>query len=423
MQTLCLNCTHFFDADKPVKVCSNCYSRSLISHNELSILSIIHMDCDSFFASVEKRDNPELLNKPLIIGGDSGRSVVSTACYIARTFGVKSAMPMYKAKKLCPQAVILRGSMKKYAKVSRQIVEKMSKLTPMVEQVSVDEAFLDLSGTEKLHKKHPCQMVAQLAKDIESDIGITISIGLSYNKFLAKMASDLEKPKGFSVLGQQNIKQTLAPFPITKIWGVGKVFAKKLQQNGIETFADLQQISEQDLLRTYGKMGTRLKYFAVGEDNRNVKPQARESGRKSIGRETTFARDIFDIKILKAKIWDLCEQVHQDAKRLKKSGYTITLKLKTNDFQTLTRSHTLTSPTLLANIMFDVACTSLDKMNENLSYRLLGISLSNLADAQNADPLDFLEPKKITNQKIENAMDTIRDKFGIKSVYKGRSVQ
>ncbi|MGL1920068.1 MAG: DNA polymerase IV [Hyphomicrobiales bacterium] len=423
MQTLCRNCTEIFNVDKPLKICPNCRSRSLKTHDEFQTLNIVHMDCDSFYASVEKRDNPELRNKPLIIGGDSSRSVVSTACYIARTFGVKSAMPMYKAKKLCPNAVILSGNMSKYSAVSREIVKKMNDLTPMVEQVSVDEAFLDLSGTQKLHKKLPCQLVAKLAKDIETDIGITISIGLSFNKFLAKIASDLEKPKGLSILGQNNIKQTLAPFPVTKIWGVGKVFASKLHLNGIETFADLQKLDEETLLRTYGKMGSRLKYFAIGEDSRTVKAAARESGRKSIGRETTFFKDISDFEVLKPKIWDICEQVHQDALHHNKAGYTVTLKLKTNDFQTITRSQTLASPTLLANVMFDIACQSLTKLPANVAYRLVGVSLSNLADPQKADPLNFLEPDKINSQKIENAMDEIREKFGRKAVIKGRSVK
>ncbi|MBL1241042.1 MAG: DNA polymerase IV [OCS116 cluster bacterium] len=423
MQTLCLSCIEIFEVEKPLNICPKCRSRLLKSHDEFKTLSIVHMDCDSFYASVEKRDNPALRNKPVIIGGDSNRAVVSTACYIARTFGVKSAMPMFKAKKLCPHAIILRGNMQKYTEVSREIVKKMNNLTPMVEQVSVDEAFLDLSGTEKLHKKLPCQLVAQLSKDIERDIGITISIGLSYNKFLAKVASDLEKPKGFSILGQNNIKQTLAPFPVTKIWGVGKVLAAKLHQNGIETFADLQKLSEVDLMRTYGKMGSRLRYFAVGDDLRAVKPAARESGRKSIGRETTFFNDISDHEVLKIKIWDICEQVHQDALRLQKSGYTITLKLKTNSFQTITRSQTLNSPTLLANVMFDIVGQALAKLNPNTAYRLVGVSLSNLSDVEKADPLDFLEPKKMTRQKVENAMDEIRQKFGIKAVIKGRSVK
>ncbi len=423
MLTLCLNCIQIFDGGLQLTICPNCRSRSLKHHAEFDSLNIIHMDCDSFYASVEKRDAPELQNKPVIIGGDSNRSVVSTACYIARTYGVKSAMPMFKAKKLCPHAVILRGNMKKYSQVSKQIVKKMNDLTPMVEQISVDEAFLDLSGTYKLHKQLPCQLVADLAKKIETEIGITISIGLSYNKFLAKVASDLEKPKGFSILGKQNIKQVLAPFPVTKIWGVGKVFAKKLHNDGIETFADLQKIDEQELLKVYGKMGSRLKYFAVGEDRREVKAAARKTGRKSIGRETTFFDDIYDHDILKQKMWDICEQVHQDAKRLQKSGFTVTLKLKTNDFQTLTRSLTLHSSTLSANIMYDIACQHLDKMNKNLSYRLIGISLSNLAHAENADPFDFLEPKRIKNQKVENAMDEIRDRFGSSSVFKGRSAK
>ncbi|MCJ8322273.1 MAG: DNA polymerase IV [Rhizobiales bacterium] len=410
-------------APSPLDICRHCKSRLLKNHDELKSLSIVHMDCDSFYASVEKRDNPDLRNKPLIIGGDSNRSVVSTACYIARTYGVKSAMPMFKAKKLCPHAVILRGNMQKYTEVSREIVKKMNNLTPMVEQVSVDEAFLDLSGTQKLHKQYPSQLVARLAKEIESEVGITISIGLSYNKFLAKMASDLEKPKGFSVLGQNNIEKVLAPFSVSKIWGVGKVLGKKLNANGIETFADLQKLDQETLLKTYGKMGSRLKYFSVGKDNRQVKPAAREGGRKSIGRETTFFKDIHEHSILKNKLWDVCEQVHQDAKHHNKAGYTVTLKLKTNDFQTLTRSHTLPSPTMLANIMFDIVCQSLAKMRPTLSYRLVGVSLSNLTDPQKADPLDFLEPKNITNQKIENAMDEIREKFGRKAVIKGRSVK
>ena len=248
MQTICRDC---LTKIIPISLrCVNCASPRIISHPELFSLNTAHMDCDAFYASVEKRDNPSLRDKPVIIGGGR-RGVVSTACYIARIKGVRSAMPMFKALKLCPEAVVVAPRMEIYVNVSKEIQQMMSELSPRIEPLSLDEAFIDLNGTEKLHGEPPALSMARLVKRIENELHISGSIGLSYNKFLAKLASDLEKPRGFSVIGQQGIKEFLAPKNINLIWGVGKVTQETLERDGIRTFADLQHRELKYLMDKY----------------------------------------------------------------------------------------------------------------------------------------------------------------------------
>lgn len=228
--------------------CEACGSPRLTRHAELYALSLAHIDCDAFYAAIEKRDRPELRDRPVIVGGGK-RGVVSTACYIARIRGVRSAMPMFKALEACPDAVVIKPAMEKYVAVGRQVRAMMQALTPLVEPISIDEAFLDLSGTQRLHGRPPALVLADFARQVEREIGITVSVGLSYCKFLAKVASDLAKPRGFSVIGEDEALSFLAPRPITTIWGVGKAFAAALERDGLRTIGQLQTMERGELMR------------------------------------------------------------------------------------------------------------------------------------------------------------------------------
>ena len=287
-----------------VQRCPSCHSPRLARHAELERLSIAHIDCDAFYAAVEKRDDSSIRDRPVIIGGGR-RGVVSTACYVARIRGVKSAMPMFKALKACPEAVVIRPDMEKYSKVGREVREMMRALTPLVEPLSIDEAFLDLTGTRRLHQRSPARTLADFARRVEREIGITVSIGLSYNKFLAKVASDLDKPRGLSVIGRSEAPEFLRQQPAELIWGVGRAFRRKLSRDGISTIGDLQVMERNVLLARYGTMGSRLYHLARGEDDRGVNPHGEA---KSISAETTFSTDIVDQGELETILWKLCEQ-------------------------------------------------------------------------------------------------------------------
>ncbi|HEY6334510.1 MAG TPA: DNA polymerase IV [Alphaproteobacteria bacterium] len=396
--------------------CPSCGSPRVISHPELDELWIAHMDCDAFYASVEKRDEPSLRDKPVIVGGGA-RGVVSAACYVARIDGVRSAMPMFKALKLCPKAVVIRPNMRKYQTVGREVRRLMLETTPLVEPLSIDEAFLDLSGTEKLHHGSPARTLARLARRIEDEIGITVSIGLSYNKFLAKIASDIDKPRGFSAIGRAEAVAFLAPKPVSLIWGVGKALQQRLHDDGIYTIGQLTQIEENDLIARYGVIGRRLARFARGEDGRTVDPRLPA---KSVSAETTFDADLKSADALKAELWPLCETV---AGRLKKSalaGRTITLKLKTADFHLLTRSRTLDAPTQLAEVLFRAALPLLEAEATGRAYRLIGIGAAVFAPATEADPPDLLDPEAEKRAQVERAMDAVRAKLGGGAIVKGR---
>ncbi len=385
----------------------------MVRHMELHSLSVAHIDCDAFYASVEKRDNPELADKPVIIGGGN-RGVVSTACYIARVRGARSAMPMFKALQLVPDAVVIRPNMTKYAEVGRQVRELMLEVTPAVEPLSIDEAFLDLTGTAKLHGQSPAITLAKLIRRLETEIGISASVGLAPNKFLAKVASDLEKPRGFSVIGRAEAKAFLADKPVSLIWGVGPAMREKLQADGIQTIGQLQAMARNDLLR-YGSMGNRLYYLSRGEDLRHV---SADEESKSIGAETTFFTDIGDREELEAILWPLCEKVARRAKRQQVQGKTITLKLKTASFKTRTRSVTLDDATQLAHRMFDAIRPLLQREATGVKFRLIGVSLSNIA-AETHSELETLDMREAASTKAELAMDKIREKFGLDAVERG----
>ena len=396
--------------------CPQCAGPRLVRHPELFGLSIGHVDCDAFYAAVEKRDNPELRDKPLIIGGGR-RGVVSTACYIARINGVRSAMPMFKALKACPDAVVMRPDMEKYVKVGREVRQMMLDLTPLVEPLSIDEAFVDLSGTEKLHGRPPAASLAGFARRVEDEIGITVSIGLSYNKFLAKVGSDQDKPRGFFVIGKAEALGFLRRQSIGLIWGVGKSLQAKLRKDGIATIGDLQKASREKLNARYGSIGDRLFYLSRGEDERTVKPD-REA--KSVSSETTFSGDIADFDALNAILWTLSEKVSARLKTQGITGRTVTMKLKDQAFRTKTRSHTLPAPTQMARAIHDAGRALLQPEADGTRYRLIGIGVSGLESDADHDPArDLFGEGESAEDAAERAVDAVRRKFGRNVIGRG----
>lgn len=414
--SICRECLSTFDSK--VLYCANCESLNLISHKEIEKLDIAHVDCDAFYASIEKRDNPKLKNSAVIIGGGK-RGVVATACYLARIKGVRSAMPMHKALKLCPSAIIIKPNMSKYRDASRKIQNLMNQLTPLTEPISLDEAFLDLSGTKKLHKKIPAVLLAELSKKINQEVGISVSIGLSYNKFLAKICSDLDKPKGFSLLGRGDSKKFLSSQPVEILWGVGKILKRKLNDDGIKTISQIEELGIKEVINRYGSIGSHIYSLSQGKDLRRVVPQRQI---KSISHETTFENDISDKEVLEKKLWSLCEKVSKRSKEKGLGGQTITLKLKTKEFKLISRSCTIDEPTQIGELIFQNSKTLLDREDDKIKYRLIGVGISNLKDSELCDLYDLINISKTKNAKIEYAIDDIRNKFGKDLIKKGRSI-
>lgn len=395
--------------------CRNCGSPRLLGHPELHRLTLAHIDCDAFYAAIEKRDNPDLRDKPVIVGGGK-RGVVSTCCYIARIHGVRSAMPMFKALEACPQAVVIRPDMDKYARVGREVRAMMQELTPLVQPLSIDEAFLDLKGTERLHHDSAARVLARFAQRVEREIGITVSVGLSYCKFLAKVASELQKPRGFSVIGKAEAVPFLAPRPVTIIWGVGKAFAETLARDGIATIGQLQAMEETELMRRYGSMGQRLSRLSRGLDDRRVDPT---EDMKSVSAETTFFEDSWREEDLVPVLRRLSEKVSGRMKKYGVSGHTVVLKLKSADFKIRTRNRRLENPTQLADRIFRTGLSLLERELDGTRFRLVGIGVSDLKDADLADPPDLVDPAAGRRAAAEKAMDAIREKFGRSTVETG----
>ena len=417
MPALCRDCLTRFSGGSR---CPACRSPRLVSHPELEALSIAHMDCDAFYASVEKRDNPALRDQPVIVGGGT-RGVVSTCCYIARISGVRSAMPMFQALKLCPQAVVVKPRMSVYVEVSRQIRAVMERLTPAIEPLSLDEAFLDLTGTERLHGAPAAVLLAGLVKQMEDDLGITGSIGLSHNKFLAKIASDIDKPRGFSVIGRGDTADFLRQKPVRIIWGVGEAGQTALAAAGIRTIADLLRWDRRDLQARFGSMGDRLYHLARGEDTRRVN---RDERMKSISAETTFDDDTADPDVLDGHLWRLAERVSDRAKAKDLAGRTVTLKLKQADFQILTRRHSLQDPTQTADRLYREARALFDAGHTPGPFRLIGVGLSDLTPDGDADRMsDLLDPQAASRRAAERATDAIRARFGKNAIIKGRALR
>jgi DNA polymerase-4 len=408
--TFCRDC--LTDCADNAARCPVCGSPRLARHSELDRLAIAHVDCDAFYATIEKRDDPSLLDKPVIVGGGK-RGVVAAACYVARTFGIRSAMPMFEALRRCPHAVVVKPNISKYSKVGRDVRRAMLALTPLLEPLSIDEAFLDLTGTERLHGMSAAKVLARFAAQVERDLGVTVSIGLSANKFLAKIASDLDKPRGFAVLGEAEAAAFLAPKPVGFIYGVGAVSAAKFAADGFRLIADLQRANEHDLIRRYGEEGARLWRLARGIDTRDVNP---ERDTKSISAETTFEHDIGEFRPLEHHLWDLTERVSARLKANALAGSTVTLKLKSADFKTRTRARALGAPTQLAARIFAAGRELLAHEVGTTRFRLIGIGVSHLEDAAGDDFADLIDRR---TAEAEHAVDRLRAKFGRDAVVKG----
>jgi DNA polymerase IV len=390
MTTLCRDCTELAGEAPAGERCRACGSPRLVSHAELATLALAHIDCDAFYASVEKRDRPQLRDRPVVVGGGA-RGVVLASCYVARLSGIRSAMPMFKALKACPDAVVIPPDMAKYRLVGRQVRDLMLATTPLVQPLSIDEAFLDLSGTERLHGGPPARTLARLARRVERELGVTVSIGLSYNKFLAKVASDLDKPRGFAVLGRGEALDFLGPKSVGLIWGVGAALQQKLARDGITTIAELRHRGEHELTARYGAIGRRLARFARGEDDRVVDPEA---PMKSISVETTFARDIADYDALAGQLHTLCDSLARRLERAGRAAAGVTLKLKTADFRLLSRSRGLVDPTQRADTLYRTALPLLRGEADGTAFRLIGVGADRLAEPNQADPPDLFAAAK-----------------------------
>lgn len=395
--------------------CPACGSPRLVAHPELTRLAIAHVDCDAFFAAVEKRDDPSLVGVPVIVGGGR-RGVVSTCCYLARIHGVRSAMPMFKALKACPDAVVVRPNFDKYVAVGRDVRERMRALTPLVQPLSIDEAFLDLSGTELLHGAPAAVVMARFAKAVEREVGITVSVGLAPNRFLAKFASDHEKPRGFTVIGASDAEARLAGEPVTRLPGIGPAAAARLARGGVVTVADVQRADLSDLMRRFGENGQRLKRLAHGEDARRVDP---ESERKSVSAEQTFDEDLCDRHTLLALLRHLSEKVATRLKAAGLGGSRVTLKLKTPDFRSATRAMQLAAPSAMAHRIFAAGKGLLGAEPEGRRYRLLGIGLSALVPLEAADGDDLFDAGGARLGRAERAMDVLRARYGEDAVVLG----
>ena len=414
-EALCRDCLTWQPLEASSNRCSKCGSPRIVRHAEIRKLAIAHIDCDAFYASVEKRDNPELANKPVIIGGGK-RGVVSTACYVARIRGVHSAMPMFKALDACPDAVVIRPNMEKYVAVGKEIRTMMRTLTPQVEPLSIDEAFLDLNGTQRLHGACPAEVLAGFVREVEEKLDLTISVGLSYCKFLAKVASDMNKPRGFSVVGEEEALAFLRTQPVSIVWGVGKVTQAMLARDGIRDLATVQDMEESQLVKRYGSMGLHLSRLANGKDSRNVTPS---SGMKSVSAETTFFDDISEEENLLPILRSLSEKVSARLKKSHIAGQTVVLKLKTADFKSRTRNRQIPDPTQLADRIFRTGSDLLKRELDGTKFRLLGIGVSTLGPDENADPDDLVDVDSSKRASAERAIDSVRGKFGNKAVEYG----
>ncbi|MEZ5938107.1 MAG: DNA polymerase IV [Hyphomonadaceae bacterium] len=423
--SLCRDCLNGFTTAATIAVkrndgtlCPQCGSPRIVSHPRLLDLSVAHIDCDAFYAAIEKRDNPALAARPVIVGGGK-RGVVSTCCYIARTFGVRSAMPMFKALKACPDAVVIKPRMDVYAREGRVIRDMMKELTPLVEPVSIDEAYLDLAGTEALHGARPATMLMKLQKRVEAELQLTISVGLASNKFLAKTASEADKPRGFFVLSLDEAPAYLAPRSVRVIGGVGPAMAARLERAGVRTVGDIQSRGDREMRRLFGDTGHWLNELAFGRHNRKVTP---DGDRRSVSSETTFIEDISDAQTLENILWKLCQRTADRAKEAGVEGRVVTLKLKTAAFQTVTRRVSLRESTQLANVLFRTAKELLRKEATGAKYRLIGVGLSDLSNAH-ADAADLADPLALKRARAERASDTARKRFGSDAVMTGRGVR
>jgi DNA polymerase-4 len=396
--------------------CAACGGNRIVSHPELFGLTIAHIDCDAFYASVEKRDRPELSARPVIVGGGT-RGVVTAACYVARLYGVRSAMPMFKTLKACPDAVVIRPDFAKYVAVSRQIRLLMGKLTPTLQPLSIDEAVLDLAGTQALHGAPAAIVLARFARTVERQVGVTVSIGLASNRLLAKIAAGRNKPRGFAVISATEAASLLAPEPVRLLPGIGPALARKLETLGITRLGHLQGLSDRDTLRRLGEDGPSLVSRARGEDSRPVDP-GRET--RSISAETTFNTDLTEIAALDRHLWRLAEKL---ARRLRENDLAaagVVLKLKTARFSTRTRAARLVSPTVLPDRLFSAAHALLMREATGTPFRLIGIGANPLVPRGQADHGDLADVETPRLAAAQAAIDALRDRYGATAIGRGR---
>lgn len=414
LRAICRDC--LWSGDRRSVRCPTCDSRRVISHDQLAELTIAHLDCDAFYASVEKRDRPELRDRPVIVGGGK-RGVAATCCYIARQYGVHSAMPMFKALKACPEAVVIKPDFPKYVAESKRIFDAIGRLTPLVQTLSLDEAWIDLSGTERLNGGPPALQLVQLQAWIEAETGLTVSIGLAANRFLAKIASELDKPRGFSVLGAE-APVLLGPKPVSILPGVGPVFSRTLRSDGYATIGDLAAADPRDLITRYGENGLRLHDLAHGRDARTVNPARK---RKGMSAETTFNEDLTSAAELEAELWPLCEKLASKARRDGVASRAVVLKLRRTDFRIVTRRISLPEPVQTARALF-AAGRALMAPELGIPYRLIGIGLGEIGAAVEA-PSALFESAEARALKTETAIDVLRAKFGYDAVVAGRALK
>jgi DNA polymerase-4 len=411
---LCRDC----DADPGAAAeCPRCGGRRVVRHAALFDLAIAHIDCDAFYASVEKRDRPELASRPVIVGGGV-RGVVSAACYVARLHGVRSAMPMFKALKACPDAVVIRPDLAKYVAVARQVRTLMGRLTPLVQPLSIDEAVLDLSGTAALHGGPPAVVLARFARQVEREIGITVSIGLAANRLLAKIAAGRDKPRGFFVIGAE-APALLAAEPVWLLPGIGPALARRLETLGFTRLGHLQALDAAAALRLLGEDGPALVRRARGEDDRRVDP-SREA--KSISAETTFDTDLARREDLEWHLWRMTEKLARRLAEHDLAAGGIVLKLKTSGFALRTRTRRLAGPTRLPDVLFAQARALLAREADGTPYRLIGIGAQPLAPGAAADQPDLAEPERHRLKAAQAAIDALRMRFGAAAIGRGRGL-
>ncbi|MGB9779513.1 MAG: DNA polymerase IV [Caldanaerobacter sp.] len=372
---------------------------------------IIHVDMDAFFASIEQQDNPEYRGKPVIVGGLSGRGVVSTCSYEARKYGIHSAMPMYMAKKLCPQGIFLPVRRKRYEEVSEQIFKILYDITPLVEPVSIDEAYLDVTYVDK----NPEDIALEIKKRVKDVTGLTVSVGISYNKFLAKLASDWNKPDGLMVITEDMIPEILKPLPVTKVHGIGEKSAEKLRSIGIDTIEDLLKLSQEDLIKLFGKTGVEIYNRIRGIDERPVETM-REV--KSIGKEKTLERDTKSKELLMQYLKEFSEIVSEELIKQRLYCRTVTVKIKTADFAVHTRSKTVDKYMKFSEDIYKIAKEILGNWKLEQYVRLIGLSVSNLSPIK-YEQLSFLDKGVVKIIKAGNVVEEINRKMGKKVIKRG----
>jgi DNA polymerase-4 len=397
-----------------------------VLHDELFSLSLAHIDCDAFYCSVEKRDNPALANRPVIVGGEQ-RGVVAAACYIARTYGIRSAMPTWQAKRACPELVIIKPRMAVYQTIGQQIREMMQALTPLVQPLSIDEAFLDLAGTQKLHHASPALSLARLQQHIKTELRLTVSIGLAANKSMAKIASDQDKPNGFYVIGAAEAKSWLKDRPASLLFGLGKSQMAKLKAAGVHSCGDIVNLPAGQQQSLFGSDAQRLVNLASGIDNRPVVPYSRA---KSISSETTFSENISELDTLLAIAESLSAKVSRQLKAKRRAAIRVTVKLKFPTHRLITRSRTLAAPTQMHHDIFDAASDVLRaEIGNGKSYRLLGVGveLSEQDIGENGDAptslLDIVDDNRQKRNKLEAAIDQLHEKLGDDVLKTGRQLK